>query len=69
MNFTYPLCSSSGLQVTTLTGHTNRVLHLAVSPDGHVSLGELFQVPFEMPTLCSQYLPPLVSTEYCYLRW
>jgi hypothetical protein len=30
------------LQLATLTGHTYRVLYLAISPDGQVSLGDLF---------------------------
>ncbi|GJM85401.1 hypothetical protein PR202_ga01847 [Eleusine coracana subsp. coracana] len=36
----YPTMS----KVVTLTGHKNRVLHLTVSSDGEVSLGELFLV-------------------------
>lgn len=34
-----PLCY---LQLATLTGHTYRVLYLAISPDGQVSFGDLF---------------------------
>jgi len=39
----FPLCY---LQLATLTGHTYRVLYLATSPDGQVSLDDLSQVVF-----------------------
>ena len=38
-----PLCY---LQLATLTGHTYRVLYLAISPDGQVNLDYLSRVVF-----------------------
>jgi len=55
-----PLCY---LQLATLTGHTYKVLYLAISPDGQVSLMTCPELCFDIPSIfCSHWLPLLVSS-------
>jgi len=57
-------------KLATLTGHTYRVLYLAISPDGQVSLMTCPELCFDIPSIfCSHWLPLLVSTNHCYWCW
>jgi hypothetical protein len=62
------------LQLATLTGHTYRVLYLAISPDGQVSFGDLFlssvtHTHTHRHTYLAYLFLLLIPTDHSYWCW